>query len=127
MLLPLNGFFKRLNVNRSFSGIYLYYCANESRAYEFLDGNMTPQMKQSIRSKIESYVKRAEEIKGFSKKGSNKKAVADGANGRGNGKDNKDDDESGDPERKKMIQKFEGKLLMNIDLSNSHLLRIFSI
>jgi hypothetical protein len=70
---------------------------------------MNPQMKQTIRPKIESYVKRAEEIKDILKSGSNKKkAVADTANGRGNSKDNKDDDD-GDPEKKRMMQKFEGR------------------
>jgi len=63
-------------------------------------------MKQNIRAKVTSYIKRAEEIKDISKNGSKKKkAVADG----GNSKDNKDDDESGDPEEKRMMQKFEGK------------------
>jgi hypothetical protein len=71
---------------------------------------MNAQMKQTIRPKIESYVKRAEEIKLLLQNGSSKKkAVADSVNGRGNSKDNKnDDDESGDPDRKRMMQKFEG-------------------
>lgn len=76
-------------------------------------GAMNPQMKQTIRPKIESYVKRAEEIKNIMKNGApKKKAVADGANGRGGSKDNKgDDDDSGDPERKRMMQKFEGAIV----------------
>ncbi|CAF2339249.1 unnamed protein product [Rotaria sp. Silwood2] len=76
-------------------------------------GAMNTQMKQTIRPKIESYVKRAEEIKEILKKGpSKKKAVADGPNGRGNSKDNKgDDDDSGDPDRKRMMQKFEGAIV----------------
>jgi hypothetical protein len=66
---------------------------------------MNDTMKQSIRAKVNSYLKRAEEIKDISKNGSGKKkAVADG----GNSKDNKDDDDSGDPDRKRMMQKFEG-------------------
>ena len=66
---------------------------------------MNDQLKQNIRAKVNSYVKRAEEIKGSSKNESGtKKAVAAG----GNSKDNKDDDESGDPERRRMMQKFEG-------------------
>jgi hypothetical protein len=75
-----------------------------------LDGIMNPQMKQTIRPKIESYVKRAEEIKEILKHGpGKKKAVADSANGRGNSKDNKgDDDDSGDPDKKRMMQRFEG-------------------
>jgi hypothetical protein len=78
--------------------------------YIFLDGAMNAQLKQTIRPKIESYVKRAEEIKGILKNGPvKKKAVADTANGRGNSKDNKgDDDDSGDPDKKRMMQKFEG-------------------
>ena len=75
---------------------------------------MNAQMKQTIRPKIESYVKRAEEIKDILKNGPpKKKAVADTANGRSNSKDNKgDDDDSGDPDRKRMMQKFEGTLKM---------------
>jgi hypothetical protein len=77
-----------------------------------LDGAMNQQMKLTIRPKIESYVKRAEEIKEILKRGpSKKKAVADTANGRGNSKDNKgDDDDSGDPEKRRMMQKFESML-----------------
>jgi hypothetical protein len=73
---------------------------------------MNQQMKLTIRPKIESYVKRAEEIKEILKRGpSKKKAVADTANGRGNSKDNKgDDDDSGDPEKRRMMQKFESML-----------------
>jgi vacuolar protein-sorting-associated protein 4 len=75
-------------------------------------GAMNPQMKQNIRPKIESYVKRAEEIKDILKNGSTKKkAVADTANGRGNSKDNKDDDDNGDPEKRRMMQKFEGAIV----------------
>jgi hypothetical protein len=56
------------------------------------------------------YIKRAEEIKDISKNGSGKKkAVADG----GNSKDNKDDDDSGDPDRKRMMQKFEGIFIIS--------------
>ncbi|CAF1109139.1 unnamed protein product [Rotaria sordida] len=76
-------------------------------------GAMNAQMKQTIRPKIESYVKRAEEIKGILKNGpAKKKAVADGPNGRGTSKDNKgDDDDSGDPDRRRMMQKFEGAIV----------------
>jgi hypothetical protein len=71
---------------------------------------MNAQMKQTMRSKVDSYLKRAEEIKEILKNGPvKKKAVADTANGRGNPKDNKgDDDDNGDPEKKRMMQKFEG-------------------
>ncbi len=63
-----------------------------------------------MRSKVDSYLKRAEEIKEILKNGPvKKKAVADTANGRGNPKDNKgDDDDNGDPDKKRMMQKFEG-------------------
>jgi hypothetical protein len=72
---------------------------------------MNDQMKQNIRGKVNSYLKRAEEIKDILKNGhGKKKAVADTANGRGNSKDNKgDDDDNGDPDRKRMMQKFEGR------------------
>jgi hypothetical protein len=76
-----------------------------------LDGAMNAQMKQVIRPKIESYVKRAELLGLISKNGPvKKKAVADSANGRENSKDNKgDDDDSGDPDKKRMLQKFDGQ------------------
>ena len=71
---------------------------------------MNAQMKQTIRPKIENYVKRAEEIIEILKKGPSKKAVADTTNGRGNLKDNKgDDDDNGDPDKRRMMQKFEGQ------------------
>jgi vacuolar protein-sorting-associated protein 4 len=65
-------------------------------------------MKQNIRAKVNSYLKRAEEIKDLSKNGSSKKKpVAEG----GSSKDNKgDDDDSSDPDQKRMMQKFEGRL-----------------
>ena len=77
-----------------------------------LDGAMNPQMKQTMRAKADSYLKRAEDIKKMLQNGgSKKKAVADSANGRGNSKDNKgDDDDNADPEKKRMMQKFEGMI-----------------
>lgn len=75
-------------------------------------GAMNQQMKLTIRPKIESYVKRAEEIKDILKNGgSKKKAVADSANGRGNAKDKSGDDDDGDPDKKRMMQKFEGAIV----------------
>ncbi len=75
---------------------------------------MNDSMKQNIRSKVNSYIKRAEEIKNISKDGSNKKkAVPEG----GNSKDNKDDDENGDPDRKRMMQKFEGSIVTDPNVS----------
>jgi hypothetical protein len=73
---------------------------------------MNDAMKQNIRGKVNSYLKRAEEIKHITKNGpGKKKPIAEG----GNSKDNKDDDDSGDPDRKRMMQKFEG-LLFNFYL-----------
>ena len=87
---------------------------------------MNAQMKQTIRPKIESYVKRAEEIKGILKNGGQKKkAVADTANGKANSKDNKGDDEdNGDPDKKRMMQKFEGIILLTNRKNISLTLRI---
>ena len=66
---------------------------------------MNEALKQNIRAKVNSYLKRAEEIRENSKNGvGKKKTVAVG----GNAKDNKDDDETDDPDRKRMMQKFEG-------------------
>jgi vacuolar protein-sorting-associated protein 4 len=71
---------------------------------------MNEQTKQKIRAKVESYLKRAEELKNMAKQGPiKKKALADDGTGRGNSRDNKNEDESGDPDRKRMMQKFEGK------------------
>jgi hypothetical protein len=68
---------------------------------------MNDGSKQNIRAKVNSYLKRAEEIKNISKNGSGKKkAVSEG----GNSKNNRDDDDSGDAEKKRMMQKFEGIL-----------------
>jgi len=67
---------------------------------------MNDAMKKNIRGKVESYLKRAEEIKNNSKNGGKKKPVSES----GSMKDNKDDDDGGDPDRKRMMQKFEGKL-----------------
>ncbi|CAF0812690.1 unnamed protein product [Adineta steineri] len=83
-------------------------------------GAMNAQMKQTIRPKIESYVKRAEEIKEILKKGPvKKKAVADSANGRGgSSKDNKgDDDDNDDPDKRRMMQKFEGAIVTDPNVS----------
>ncbi|CAF4997144.1 unnamed protein product, partial [Rotaria sp. Silwood1] len=85
-----------------------YMAAAECLMHAVKYGAMNDQLKQNIRAKVTSYIKRAEEIKGTSKNGPTiKKPIADG----GNSKDNKDDDENGDPERKRMMQKFEGAII----------------
>jgi vacuolar protein-sorting-associated protein 4 len=70
---------------------------------------MNQQMKLTIRPKIESYLKRAEEINEILKRDpSKKKGVTDTVDAYGNSKDNKgDDDDSGDSEKKQMMQHFE--------------------
>jgi len=68
---------------------------------------MNDAMKKNIRGKVESYLKRAEEIKNNSKNGGKKKPVSES----GSMKDNKDDDDGGDPDRKRMMQKFEGAIV----------------
>ncbi|CAF3182809.1 unnamed protein product, partial [Rotaria socialis] len=82
-------------------------------------GAMNPQMKQTIRPKIESYVKRADEIKELLKKGpTKKKAVADTSTGRGNSNDNKgDDDDNGDPDRKRMVEHFEEAIVTDSNIT----------
>ncbi|CAF4009911.1 unnamed protein product [Rotaria sordida] len=85
-----------------------YMAAAECLMHAVKYGAMNDQLKQNIRAKVNSYIKRAEEIKGSPKNGpETKKAVAAG----GNSKDNKDDDDSGDPERRRMMQKFEGAII----------------
>ena len=74
---------------------------------------MNDAMKQNIRGKVNSYLKRAEEIKKIPNGSGKKKAVADGASS----KDNKDDDDSSDPDRKRMMQKFEGTDCDNLFLT----------
>jgi hypothetical protein len=69
-----------------------------------LDGVINDQTKQKIRGTIDTYLKRAEELKNIANQGPvKKKALAD------DGKDDKDDDDSGDPDRKRMMQKFQGR------------------
>lgn len=71
-----------------------------------LDGVMNDQTKQRIRAKIEAYIQRAEELKKIEKNGPvKKKALVDDGSGRG---DVKDDNESDDPDRKRMMQKLGG-------------------
>ncbi|CAF3040830.1 unnamed protein product [Rotaria sp. Silwood2] len=71
-----------------------------------------------MRAKIESYLKRAEELQNMVKNGPvKKKELADDDRGRKNSKDNKDDDESGDPERKRIMQKFEGAIIIDAKIT----------
>jgi SpoVK/Ycf46/Vps4 family AAA+-type ATPase len=71
---------------------------------------MNEQTKQKIRTKVESYLKRAEELKKIVKNGPvKKKALADEGSGRATPKGDKDDDDSGDPDRRRMMQKLEGR------------------
>jgi hypothetical protein len=61
---------------------------------------MTPTMKQNIRDKVNSYLKRAEDIKNRADtKPSKKSPVPSNPSGR--------DDE--DPDKRRMVQKFEGQ------------------
>ena len=75
-------------------------CRTLEKLNKFLvDGGMSKQTKLKIREQIESYLKRVEELKTIEKSTpSKKKALAD------------QDDDSDDPDRKRMMQKFEGKL-----------------
>ncbi len=74
---------------------------------------MNDETKKKIRAKVETYLKRAEELKHMAKNEPvKKKALADDGPGRGNGKDNNDDD-SGDPDRRRIMQKFEGRFYYN--------------
>ncbi|CAF4676666.1 unnamed protein product, partial [Rotaria sp. Silwood1] len=76
-------------------------------------GIMSENTKKTIRAKIESYLKRAEELQNIVKHGPvKKKELADDNRDRRNSKDNKDDDnEISDPERKQLMQKFEGAII----------------
>ncbi|CAF1329520.1 unnamed protein product [Adineta steineri] len=90
-----------------------YMTAAEWLMHAVKYGAMNDAMKQNIRAKVNSYLKRAEEIRDMSKSNSGKKkAVADG----GNSKDNKDD-EDGDPDKRKMMQKFEGAIVTDPNVS----------
>ncbi|CAF3933450.1 unnamed protein product [Rotaria sordida] len=73
-------------------------------------GVMSEHTKKMIRTKIETYLKRVEELKNILKNGPvKKKELADDNTDRGNSKD----DESGDPERRRMMQKFEGAIVID--------------
>jgi hypothetical protein len=75
-----------------------------------LDETMNSEMKQVLRPKIESYLKRVQKLREILKNGPGKKeAVADSANTRGNAKYEADDDSTG-PDKERMMQKFEGKI-----------------
>jgi len=79
-----------------------------------LDGVMNNETKHKLRAKVESYLKRAEELKNIAKNEPvKKKALVDDGPGRGNSKDNRDDDDSGDSDRRRMMQKLEGKFYYN--------------
>ncbi|CAF4927583.1 unnamed protein product [Rotaria sp. Silwood1] len=70
-------------------------------------GGMNAQLKQTIRPKIASYIKRAEEIDLILKK----KQVADGCNDHGNARNNKNNSDSSDSDYKQLKQKFEGAIV----------------
>ncbi|CAF2994986.1 unnamed protein product [Rotaria sp. Silwood2] len=84
-------------------------------------GALNVQMKQVIRPKVESYVRRAEEIKEVLKNGSaKKKPIANTSNERGNAKDNKgnDDDENNrDVNRKLRLLKFEHAIVTDMKVT----------
>ncbi|CAF4538582.1 unnamed protein product [Rotaria sp. Silwood2] len=85
-----------------------YLASAECLMHALKYGAMNDQFKQNICAKVNSYIKRAEEMKGNLKNGPPKnKPVADGVNS----KDNKDDDDSDDPERRRMMQKIEGAIV----------------
>ena len=70
---------------------------------------MNEHTKIQIRAKATSYIKRVEELKNLLKNGPvKKKAVADDVSDRGNGRYDRDEDESDDPDRRRMMQKFQG-------------------
>ncbi len=71
---------------------------------------MNGTTKQHIRAKVDSYLKRAEEIKNMAEsKPLKNQAVASDGTGRGSPKGNKsNDDDSGDLDKKRMMQKFQG-------------------
>jgi hypothetical protein len=71
---------------------------------------MNEQMKQNLRAKANSYLKRAEEIVDLLKNGSDKKKTAAvDASGRGDSSNKGDDTDSGDIDQKRMMKKFEGR------------------
>jgi len=71
---------------------------------------MSGPTKQHIRAKVDSYLKRAEEIKNMAEgKPLKNQAVASDVTGRGSPKGNKiNDDDNGDSDKKRMMQKFQG-------------------
>jgi hypothetical protein len=76
-----------------------------------LDGSMNDQTKQNIRRKVATYIKRAEEIKKITKQApQEKKPVASDATGRGSPQSNRKNEDEGDVDKQRMMQKFEGKL-----------------
>lgn len=70
--------------------------------------------KQSIREKCNQYLDRAEKLQTYINQGSSgdkkKKPIKDGESAKDNGKD--DNEEDGDPEKKKMLEKLSGAIVM---------------
>ncbi|UJR13878.1 hypothetical protein I4U23_000886 [Adineta vaga] len=81
-------------------------------------GTMNENTKKQIREKASSYVKRAEELKTIVKNGPvKKKALADEIPDRGNAKNNRDEDDGDAPDRRRMIQKFEGAIVVDSNVT----------
>lgn len=69
--------------------------------------------KESIRQKCVQYLERAEKLKEYLKKQKNvKKPVKDGENSKDGKKSDSDSDEEGDPEKKKLLAKLEGAIMI---------------
>ncbi|CAF1525606.1 unnamed protein product [Adineta ricciae] len=77
-------------------------------------GTVNEHTKIQIRAKATSYIKRVEELKNLLKNGPvKKKAVADDVSDRGNGRYDRDEDEGDDPDRRRMMQKFQGAIVVD--------------
>ncbi|CAF1511295.1 unnamed protein product [Adineta ricciae] len=77
-------------------------------------GTVSEHTKIQIRAKAKSYIQRVEELKNLFKNGPVKqKAIADDASDRRNGRYDRDEDESDDLDRRRMMHKFQGAIVVD--------------
>lgn len=78
-----------------------------------LDEAQGDKAKESIRQKCLQYLERAEKLKEYLKKQKNvKKPVKDGETSKDDKKSDSDSDDDGDPEKKKLLAKLEGAIMI---------------
>ncbi|UJR33321.1 hypothetical protein I4U23_020771 [Adineta vaga] len=82
-------------------------------------GTMNDETKKRLRAKVATYLKRAEEIKNISnKKPSGRETVPNNHGGNERSKTRQDcDEDNDDPDKRRMMQKFEGAIITNPEVT----------